>query len=282
MLSMTGFGSGSCERDRWRASVFIKSWNGKGLDIFIKSNQNLMAIELTIRKMVKDLVKRGTVSVHVEVEKRELAEPVSYEKLIANLNFFKLIKEELSLNVSDDTLFSLAVRFAESREEEVDNSLEEAIVCALNDALRELLRRRTEEGQELRRDMEERISRIEKLLEVIVREKDVVYENAKRRVLERAKEVGLSEVNATVLNEISLILSKMDVEEEITRFRAHLVRSRELLASGDEVGRKLEFILQEMHREITTLSNKLPDLSPVAVEIRTEIDRLRQQVANVE
>ncbi len=279
---MTGFGSGSCERDRWRASVFIKSWNGKGLDIFIKSNQNLMAIELTIRKMVKDLVKRGTVSVHVEVEKRELAEPVSYEKLIANLNFFKLIKEELSLNVSDDTLFSLAVRFAESREEEVDNSLEEAIVCALNDALRELLRRRTEEGQELRRDMEERISRIEKLLEVIVREKDVVYENAKRRVLERAKEVGLSEVNATVLNEISLILSKMDVEEEITRFRAHLVRSRELLASGDEVGRKLEFILQEMHREITTLSNKLPDLSPVAVEIRTEIDRLRQQVANVE
>lgn len=279
---MTGFGSGSCERDRWRVSVFIKSWNGKGLDIFIKSNQNLMAVELTIRRMVKDLVKRGTVSVQVEVERKDFAEPVSYEKLLANLNFFKLIKEELSLNVSDDMLFSLAVRFAETREEEVDTSLEEAIVCALNDALRELLGRRAEEGQELKRDMEERISRIEKLLELIVKEKDVVYESAKRKVLERAKEIGLSEANATVLNEISLILSKMDVEEEITRFRAHLVRSRELLASGDEVGRKLEFIFQEMHREITTLSNKLPDLSPIGVEIKTEIDRLKQQVANVE
>ena len=77
-------------------------------------------------------------------------------------------------------------------------------------------------------------------------------------------------------------MSKMDVEEEITRLRSHLKKSRELMKSNEDVGRKLEFIFQEMHREITTLSNKLPDLSSLAVEIKTEIDRLKQQVANVE
>ncbi|MFN3471459.1 MAG: DUF1732 domain-containing protein, partial [Aquificaceae bacterium] len=76
--------------------------------------------------------------------------------------------------------------------------------------------------------------------------------------------------------------SKMDVEEEIIRFMSHLNRSKELMKSNEDVGRKLEFIFQEMHREITTLSSKLPDLSSLAVEIKTEIDRLKQQVANVE
>lgn len=282
MLSMTGFGSGAYENDRWAVSIFVKSLNGKTLEVFIKSNYNLMSLEFSIRKMIREFLRRGTVNVHIDVRRKDIIEPVNLENLFTNINFFKIIREKLKLNVSDDTVLELATRFSESPREEIDPALEEAISCALTDALKELLNRKAEEGEHIRLDMEERLKRIEELLQEVLKQKEEVYERAKRRVLEKAEELGLLENKALVLNEITLIISKMDVEEEITRFMAHLKKSRELMKSNEDVGRKLEFILQEMHREITTLSNKLPDLSPLAVEIKTEIDRLRQQVANVE
>ncbi|QID32845.1 YicC family protein [Pampinifervens florentissimum] len=282
MLSMTGYGSGAFENDRWAVNVFVKSLNGKTLDIFIKSNYNLMSIEFSIRRLIREFVRRGTVNLQVEVRRKDIIEPVDLETLFRNINFFKILREKLSLSVSDDIVLQLATRFSESPREEIDPSLEEAISCALTDALKELLNRRAEEGEHIRKDMEERLTRIEELLKRIMDSKEEVYEKAKVKVMEKAKELGLSENSALVLNEIALILSKMDVEEEITRFKAHLNKSRELFKSQEDVGRKLEFLFQEMHREITTLSNKLPDLSPLAVEIKTEIDRLKQQVANVE
>ncbi|MFN3975640.1 MAG: YicC family protein [Aquificaceae bacterium] len=282
MLSMTGFGSGVYEKDKWAVSVFVKSLNGKTLEVFVKSNYNLMSLEFFIRKMVREFLRRGTVNVHVDVRRKDIIEPVNLENLFTNINFFKIIRERLNLNVSDDTVLQLATRFSEAPKEEIDPSLEEAIACALTDALKELLNRRAEEGEQIRLDMEERLNRIEKLMQEILKQKEEIYERAKRRVLEKAEELKISENKALVLNEIALIMSKMDVEEEIIRFMSHLNRSKELMKSNEDVGRKLEFIFQEMHREITTLSNKLPDLSSLAVEIKTEIDRLRQQVANVE
>ncbi|MEN3028241.1 MAG: DUF1732 domain-containing protein [Aquificaceae bacterium] len=282
MLSMTGFGSGLYENDRWAVEVFVKSLNGKNLEVFIRSNHNLFSLEFSIRKLVREFIKRGTVNLHIDIRRKGLVEPVSLENLFTNINLFKILRERLNLSVSDDTILQLAVKFSEAPREEIDPSLEEALLCALTDALKELLLRRSEEGEHIKKDMEERLRRIEELLENILTNREAVYEKVKKRVLEKAEELGISENRGVVLNEISLILSKMDVEEEITRFKTHLKRSRELMLSSEDVGRKLEFIFQEMHREITTLSNKLPELSSFAVEIKTEIDRLKQQVANVE
>ena len=279
---MTGYGSGSFENENWAVSVFVKSLNGKTLEVFIKSNYNLMSLEFLVRKLVREFIRRGTVNLHIEVKRKGIIEPVSLDDLFRNINFFKIIRDKLDLKVSDDTILHLSAKFSEAPKEEIDPSLEEAISCALTDALKELLNRRAEEGEHIRKYMDERLARIEELLQKIIESREVVYQKVKNRVLEKAKELGLSENNALVLNEIALILSKMDVEEEISRFRAHLIKSKELFRSQDEVGRKLEFLFQEMHREITTLANKLPDLSHLAVEIKTEIDRLKQQVANVE
>ena len=279
---MTGFGSGVYENDRWAVSVFVKSLNGKTLEVFIKSNYNLMSLEFSIRKMVREFLRRGTVNIHVDVRRKDIIEPVNPENLSTNINLFKIIREKLNLNVSDDTVLQLATRFSEAPKEAIDPNLEEAISCALTDALKELLNRKAEEGEHIRLDMDERLNKIEELMQEVLKQKEEIYEKAKRKVLEKAEELGLSENKALVLNEITLIMSKMDVEEEITRLRSHLKKSRELMKSNEDVGRKLEFIFQEMHREITTLSNKLPDLSSLAVEIKTEIDRLKQQVANVE
>lgn len=279
---MTGYGSGSFENENWAVSVFVKSLNGKTLEVFIKSNYNLMSLEFLVRKLVREFIRRGTVNLHIEVKRKGIIEPVSLDDLFRNLNFFKIIRDKLDLKVSDDTILHLSAKFSEAPKEKIDPFLEEAISCALTDALKELLNRRAEEGEHIRKYMEERLARIEELLQKIIEIREEVYQRVKNRVLEKAKELGLFENSALVLNEIALILSKMDVEEEISRFRAHLIKSKELFRSQDEVGRKLEFLFQEMHREITTLSNKLPDLSHLAVEIKTEIDRLKQQVANVE
>ncbi|MDW8434102.1 MAG: DUF1732 domain-containing protein, partial [Aquificaceae bacterium] len=199
-----------------------------------------------------------------------------------NINFFRIVRDKLNLNASDDTIMHLAAKYSEAVKEEIYQSLEEAVLCALTDALKELLLRKSEEGGRIKQDMEERLERIEKLMEKILKAKDEAYEKVKRRVMEKAEELNISENKALVLNEISLILSKMDVEEEIVRFRTHLDKSREIMNLAEDVGRRLEFLFQEMHREITTLSNKLPELSHLAVEVKTEIDRLKQQVANVE
>lgn len=279
---MTGFGSGKYESEKWIVDVFVKSLNGKNLEIYIKSNYNLMSVEFSIRKLVREFIKRGTVSVNINVKRKDIIEPVDLENLLANINFFKLLREKLKLNVSDDTVLQLATRFSESPKEEIDPSLEEALLSALTDALKELLNRRAQEGEYIRIDMEERIKKIENLLEKILEGKEEAYEKAKRKVIEKVEELGIAEDKAFVLNEIALIVSKMDIEEEITRLKAHINRSKDLMRSNEDVGKKLEFIFQEMHREITTLSNKLPDLSSIAVDIKTEIDRLKQQVANVE
>ncbi|RMH04296.1 MAG: DUF1732 domain-containing protein, partial [Aquificota bacterium] len=280
--SMTGFGKGLCENERWRVSAFVKSLNGKGLDVFIKSNYNLMELEFTVRRLVKEFVKRGTVSVHIEVERKDIIEPVNIERLVANLQFFRLVRDRLNLSVSDDTLLQLAVRLSDQPREEIDPELEEVLSCAVTDALKELLNRRSQEGVFLKEDIESRLRKIESLLERISAQRESVYEATKRRVVERAKELGLAQDSALVLNEIALVLSKIDVEEEITRIRSHIERAKEVIKKGEEAGKRLEFILQEMHREINTLGSKLPDLSPFVVEVKTEIDRLKQQVANIE
>lgn len=282
MLSMTGFGKGVCESDKWRVSAFVKSLNGKGLEIFVKSNYNLMELEFTVRRLVKEFVKRGTVSVHIDVERKDIIEPVSIEKLVANLQFFKLIRDKLNLSVSDDTILQLAVKFSDQPGQEIDQELEEVLSCAMTDALKELLNRRSQEGMFLKADIEERLRKIEEVLEQISIRKDSIYESARKKVLEKAKELGLAQDSALVLNEIALILSKMDVEEEVARLRSHIQRAKDIIKKGDEVGKRLEFILQELHREINTLGTKLPDLSPFVLEVKTEIDRLKQQVANIE
>ncbi len=236
---MTGFGKGLCENERWRVSAFVKSLNGKGLDVFIKSNYNLMEIEFTVRRLVKEFVKRGTVSVHIEVERKDIIEPVNIERLVANLQFFRLVRDRLNLSVSDDTLLQLAVRLSDQPREEIDPELEEVLSCAVTDALKELLNRRSQEGVFLKEDIESRLRKIESLLEKISAQRESVYEATKRRVVERAKELGLAQDSALVLNEIALVLSKIDVEEEITRIRSHIERAKEVIKKEKRLGKGL-------------------------------------------
>jgi uncharacterized protein (TIGR00255 family) len=283
MRSMTGLGRATAEDEERKVAVFIKTLNGKGLDVSIRSNINLYEFEFEVRNKIKEHLQRGTVSVLVQVEaKKPKGNVVNPDALVSTFQFFKDLAKRSGFNLSDDMAFYASLRYVEMAEEELEEETKALITQALTDAVGEVIKSREEEGTKLKEELLLRLRVIREHLRNILENKDSILERAKKRVLEKVKELNLPEGNPTVLNEISLILSKMDIEEEVARFKVHLERFEGLLDAQGEVGRKLEFLLQEMHREINTLGNKMPELSQWVVEIKTEIDRLKQQVANIE
>jgi len=283
MRSMTGLGRATAEDEERKVAVFIKTLNGKGLDVSIRSNINLYEFEFEVRNKIKEHLQRGTVSVLVQVEaKKPKGNVVNPDALVSTFQFFKDLAKRSGFNLSDDMAFYASLRYVEMAEEELEEETKALITQALTDAVGEVIKSREEEGTKLKEELLLRLRVIREHLRNILENKDSILERAKKRVLEKVKELNLPEGNPTVLNEISLILSKMDIEEEVARFKVHLERFEGLLDAQGEVGRKLEFLLQEMHREINTLGNKMPELSQWVVEIKTEVDRLKQQVANIE
>ncbi|RUM30512.1 MAG: coproporphyrinogen III oxidase, partial [Aquifex sp.] len=183
---------------------------------------------------------------------------------------------------TDDKILDYAWRYSEKAEIELDEELKNVVMEALRKAVSELLESRKKEGEALKKDLSERIRRIEEIVSILDRKKEEFKERIKERVIERAKALNLPEEHPTVLNELMFLLEKYDVNEEVQRLKAHIERFNKLLESEGEVGKKLEFLAQEMHREITTLGNKIPDFSEYTVEVKAEIDKIKQQAANVE
>ena len=282
MFSMTGFGKGEHETENWKASVMMRSLNGKGLEISLRIPPYLLPIEKEIKDTIKSKLKRGTVTVYIDLEQKVVQPPIDTEKLKANVEMLKELVSKLHLMPTDDKILDYAWRYSEKAEVEVDEELKNVVLEAIKKALEELLESRRKEGEALKKDLEERIKRIEQYLAVIDEKREEIKEKIKQKVIERAKALNLPEEHPTVLNELMFLLEKYDVNEEVARLKAHIGRFKKLLESEGEVGRKLEFMAQEMHREITTLGNKIPDLSEYVVEIKSEIDKIKQQAANVE
>jgi len=283
MQSMTGFGKGEAESENWKTNVMMRSLNGKGLDISVRMPSFLMPVEPKIKEFIKGKLKRGTVHIMVDVESKQILPPVDVDRLIRNVDMLReLSRKYLQISVSDDIIFEFGWRYSEKTITEVDEELEKVILEAVGKALQELIESRRKEGEALKKDLTQRADRIEEFLERIIEKKDQIIQKVKEKVLERASRLDLPEEHPIILNEILFLLEKMDVEEEITRLRTHISRFRKLLDEKIDIGKKLEFLAQEMHREITTLGNKIPDLSEYVVEIKAEIDRIKQQAANVE
>ena len=282
MFSMTGFGKGEADNKNWKVTVMIRSLNGKGLDISMKMPSFLIPIELEIKNEIKRRLKRGSVTVFIDVEQKLVKPPVDVEKLKLNLEMLRELMKELNLQPSDDKFLDYAWRYSEKVEIEIDEELKKVVLEALRIALDDLIESRRKEGEALKKDLQERINKIEKIVNILDKNKELVKEKIKNKVLERANALNLAEEHPTVLNELMFLLEKYDVNEEVQRLKAHVERFKNLLESNGEVGKKLEFIAQEMHREITTLGNKIPALSEYTIEIKSEIDKIKQQVANVE
>ena len=288
LYSMTGIGRAQFKGENYRITVLIRSVNGKGLDINVKLPKELVIYDKELRSMVKKFVNRGQVSVHIDLELVKVKPKVKLEDLADIVDEILRDARTLGLNLSDDYILQLAFKFYNplvAEESVVDtNEFKYYLFETFEKALKDFLKSREEEGENLKKDIENSLNTLEGLLKEVELKKDELIKRNIERLKEKAKTLLGEEFenNPTLANEIKLLLEKSDINEELERLKSHINLFREALNQGSPIGKKLEFITQEMLREVNTMGNKLPDLFPLNVEMKTEIDKIRQQVANIE
>jgi len=289
---MTGFGRGEARRDGVSWAVECASVNRKQLEVAVSLPRELGELEANVRNLVAAGVSRGRVNVTVRSE--SLADTssnaVNVDHGLAQQYYHALhalaVKLEIPAEVSLHDLMRLpgvvGLQQAETSAEQAWPLIEEAVAAAL----KQMNLMRETEGTHLREDMEERMSRIEALL-TSIREKAVTVPEAQRKLLrQRLEDAGLPLPldDERLVKEIALFADRTDISEELSRAASHVKQFRAYLASGEPVGRSLDFLMQEFFREFNTMGSKCnnAEIAHHVVTAKTELEKIREQAQNVE
>jgi len=289
MNSMTGYGRATAVLSGLTLTVQVNSVNRKGLDLTLKLPDEWEGFEATVAEAVRKVALRGKVHVAVDITGKptggtdwdEAAVSDSLDQL-ATLARSKGIKFEPSA----DLLWQIANSQRTAGGLPIDDDASAVLLKALGEALRGLSAMRASEGEALLVDFLGRWEKLHGWTEAIAQRAPQISGNYREQLMQRLRQAGLElDLNdERVLKEVALFADRCDVTEEITRLRHHLVQLKELLRSKGEIGRKAEFILQEIGREIHTIGSKANDLqiSQRVIEFKNELERVREQIANVE
>ena len=292
--SMTGFGGAESRLAGWDIKAEVRSVNHKGLSVSLNLPEPLLARENDLQNLVKEKVSRGHVylKLRCDVEAEAVAELLDRDRLKSYLRAIKELAEEEGLPVVVDpaSLPALSSAVGGDRLDGMANGdVWKSIRRVCGEALDALVETRLREGASLQAQLEQVCANIEALVaEVEAGLADLIKEYQQRllgRVQALLGEGGAGLDTDAISREVALCAERSDVSEEIARLRSHLAQFRQTLGSGDAaVGRKLEFLAQEMLREANTMAAKLPGTQRTeqALNIKTEVDRLREQTRNVE
>jgi len=284
--SMTGFGRAYYRDENLKLVVLIKSVNAKGLEISVRLPKEVSVYEKDLRSLIKGRVHRGSVSVSVQLEFFKVKPSVKISDLAEIVDEIIASTRRIGLNISDDLTLQLAFKFYNPAvlEENIAESDEfkQLFFSIVDKALSDFIQSKIEEGKNLLNDIEGQLEILEKLLKEVKGKSEILTNRAREKLLTKAREILSQDNSGVVTQELKLLLERLDINEEIQRLESHINLFREELKNGDPIGKKLEFITQEMLREVNTMGNKLPDLFPLNVEMKTAIDKIRQQVANLE
>ena len=290
IYSMTGYGRGVAGNEKVTFETEIKSVNSRYLDVFFRLPSSLQSKEYELREQIKNKIKRGKITLLFQIKNNESGidiPPVDKEKLKAFLTFIKDIKKaaKITEKIKIEHLLSFKELFIpdqyEFGEEEFDLVKE-----SLDKALDELLNMKSKEGGELSKDLVKRINNIEEKIIAIENEfRNSVNEHF-NSLKEKIKTLieNASEYGDRLELELALIAEKADITEECVRLKSHLKFFLESMKNEKEPGRKLNFICQEMNREANTISSKSisTDITHNSVLIKEEIERIREQIQNIE
>ena len=289
--SMTGFGQGAVNGQTFSVTVDLRSVNNRNLDIHWRAPAELASLEIVLKKRIQARLSRGRVDVNISFSQTGTVDYELNRALIRGyLDALRTMRDEFGL-VGEPDLPTVArlpnvlqPKAAQGLAEEVVLGIEEALSVALN----RLVAMREVEGEELQRELLLRVSRIETHLAVIEANEagvvDAYREKLRKRVGELLDRTVLDEARLT--QEVAYLAERSDITEEITRLRSHLTQLRDLLLNetGTEIGKKLDFLLQETNREANTVLSKSAELAicDAAIAIKTEVEKLREQSLNVE
>lgn len=291
LVSMTGFGSAAVSNGDYSVKVEVRAVNHRYSDISIRLPKGFQSVEDRIRRLVGGFVERGRTEIFVAVEEfHGKARTVTLDKglLEGYRNAFLEASEALgqSGSLTLDMLPGLQDLFR-VEEAEVDfDAVWPLIESAVREALGRLVEMRTIEGGRLEADMLRRLLQVEDLFGEIARRSPEVVEGYRRRLAERIEQALQSQEidEQRLAQEAAFFADKSNIDEEVTRARSHIEQFRSACASGEAVGRKLDFLLQEMNREINTVGSKAQDAAIAArvVEIKAELEKIREQAQNIQ
>ena len=293
MKSMTGFGSGTATKDGITCTVEIKSVNARFLDLFIRSPKQINPFESIIRGLVQDRITRGKVEVSVSIQDAgERPKTFTINSVLRKQIQELLVQEEFyddPKKVPLQAVNSISNEWIQQQDTPVaEDVLSEIVQESTKQALDALITMRTVEGKHIEQDLLSRITTLENIIKSIDEKKagavDAYREHIKGKIQEYLVSLEASISEDRFLQEIALLADKTDITEEIVRFTSHVVQLKNTLVDENSIGRKVDFILQEMNREVNTIGSKAMDssITEFVVQLKCELEKIREQVQNVE
>lgn len=286
---MTGFGRGTVSGPGTDVVVEVYSVNNRYLDVTVRGGREASLVESRIREVVRQDLERGKVTVTLSFQNQSEGEPqADLQKARGYLTALKSLKDELGLPGDIDLALLAGFRdtVGANATEHGFEEMWEHIGPALAEALETLIVMREREGKVLAEDLITRLHNLEQTLKVIddlAPGRSKAYaERIKNRIHDIIEEIALDEDR--IYHEVALYADRIDISEECIRLRSHLEQARSLINGPDPAGRQLNFLLQEMHREVNTLGSKAndQDISHIVVGMKEELEKIREQVQNIE
>lgn len=288
---MTGFGRGRCERDGREFTVEIKSVNSRYCDVSVHLPVQISYLEDRIRKYILGSISRGKIDVYIAQDKYSRDDVnVSVDYALTEAYLKALAKLQDRFRLEDDITVSLVSKMPDvltvERVGDDEDAVWQSVADAIDESLRELIEMRTTEGQKLAEDIEKRAGFIRSVVKRIEDRSPEVVSEYRNRLEDRIKTIlGDIPVDQTRLaQEVAIFADKSSIDEEVVRLYSHLDQLSAILSEDEPVGRKLDFLVQEMNREINTIGSKASDLDITnnVVEVKSEIEKIREQVQNIE
>ena len=291
MKSMTGFGRGEAERDGYRFTVEIKTVNHRYFEPSIRLSRQLAALEANVRNLLKETIVRGKTDVYISfVEHSDQQGMVSINEPLLESYVTRLREAAAKLDLRDTLCAGDILRFPDVLSQEDNNedadTLWPILKEALDQALEHLNAMRVKEGEHLKADLLEKISTLETCHTELVSQAPLVVEAYKEKLHARMDElIDKGTLDPGRLEaEVTVFADKCAIDEELTRLSSHFTQFRQTVELAEPVGRKLDFLTQELNRETNTIASKANALkiSRTALDMKNEIEKIREQIQNIE
>ena len=289
--SMTGYGKGEHMANDYRFVVEMKSVNHRYNDISVKLPRFMNELEDAIRKKAMQYIARGKTDIYITFETfSDNDVVVKINEPLAKAYTEKLYELEQKFGVYSKYKLDLVARFADvisvEKAEEQKDVLWETLLPALDEAILKFVEMRQKEAEALVNDILKKRELIQQMTEQIKKRSPIVVKEYKEKLQNRIKELlsGMEADEQRIAMETALFADRSCVDEEITRLESHIIQLKEILQKGGQIGRKLDFLVQEMNREVNTIASKANDIeiTGITIEMKSEIEKIREQIQNIE